>query len=56
MPDHRAMLDAIKRGDAEARAPGGERLLLDGAEKDAMNGIRLPAPAVGSAAARSMSQ
>ncbi len=55
VPDHRAVLDAIKRGDAEG-ARRAATVLLDGAEKDAMNGIHLPAPAVGSEAARSMSQ
>ena len=55
VPDHRAVLDAIKRGDGEG-ARQAATVLLEGAEKDAMNGIRVPAPAVGSEAARSMSQ
>jgi DNA-binding FadR family transcriptional regulator len=53
--NHRAVLDAIGRGDAEA-ARRAATVLLEGAEKDAMNGIREPAPVVGSQAARSMSQ
>lgn len=55
VPDHRAVLDAIRRGDAEA-ARQAATVLLDGAERDARNGIRAPASAVDSAAARSMSQ
>ena len=38
VPDHAAILDAIKRGDAEA-ARRKTLIMLEGAEKDAMNGI-----------------
>ena len=55
VPDHRAILEAIKRGDADA-ARRAAAALLEGAEKDAMDGIGLPAPAAGRGAARSMSQ
>jgi DNA-binding FadR family transcriptional regulator len=55
VPGHSAVLEAIKRGDADA-ARRAATVLLDGAEKDAMNGIRLLAPGAGKAAARSMSQ
>jgi DNA-binding FadR family transcriptional regulator len=52
--DHRAVLDAIHRGDAEgARATAAA--LLTCAERDAMDGIRLLAPSAGSATARSIS-
>ncbi len=53
--DHRAVLAAIRRGDADA-ARRAATSLLDGAEKDAMDGIGLLAPAGNGAAARSMSQ
>ena len=53
--DHRAILEAIKRGDAEA-ARRAAAALLKGAEKDAINGIGRTAPAAGRGAARSMSQ
>ncbi len=54
VPDHRAVLDAIKAGDADAarRAAAAQ---LERAETDAMDGIRLLAPAGDGAAARSMS-
>ncbi len=44
VPDHRAILDAIKRGDADAARRAAAALLV-GAEKDAMDGISLMAPA-----------
>lgn len=55
VPDHRAVLEAIKRGDAGA-ARRATTALLEGAKNDAMNGICLLAPDAGRAAAGSMSQ
>ncbi len=43
VPDHKAILDAIKRGDADA-ARRAAAALLESAEKDAMEGISLLAP------------
>ncbi len=53
VPEHRAVLTAIRRGDAEA-ARQATTDLLDGAETDAVDGIGLLAPA--GATARSQSQ
>lgn len=55
VPDHQAVLAAIKRGDAVG-ARQAAAVLLDGAERDAMDGLALPALAGDGAAARSMSQ
>ena len=53
--DHAAVVAAIARGDAEA-ARRAAAALIDGAEKDAMAGIGLPAAVGTGAAARSLSQ
>jgi DNA-binding FadR family transcriptional regulator len=53
--NHRAILEAIKRGDAGA-ARRAAAALLKGAETDAMDGIGRTAPTAGQGAARSMSQ
>ncbi len=54
VPDHKAILEAIKRGDAEA-AHRATLVMLEGAEKDAMDGISLLAETGGKATARSTS-
>ena len=55
IPAHRALLDTLKRGDADA-ARLAARTLLEGSEKDAVNGIRLMGLSGGRADARNMSQ
>lgn len=54
VPDHRAVVEAIKRGDATA-ARKAAAVQLEAAERDAMDGIRLLAPDRGSMA-RSIAQ
>ncbi len=53
--EHAAVVDAIRRGDGETARRAAATLIED-AEKDAMDGIRLRATAAGSVAARSVSQ